>query len=217
MDKDIHPILKNMIPILHGIANTFGNNCEVVLQDLRDPQRSVIAIANGHVTGREIGSPLTERGLKAVRNKEFNTDLMKYKTVTSDGRTLKSSTIFIKDETGEAIGCMCINYDVTEFIVARKVVGEVVETLEDVAEREEETYSNNINEILYSLVDKVLSKIGKPIAYLNKEEKVNIVKQLDEKGTFLIKGAIEYVADVLCVSRYTVYNYLDEIRADSKF
>lgn len=216
MNKDIHPILKNMIPIIQGIAKTFGQNCEVVLHDLIDPRKSVIAIVNGHVTEREIGSPLTERGLKAVRNKEYENDLIKYKTVTSDGRTLKSSTIFIKDEKDKVIGCMCINYDITEFVVAKKVINEMVETLEDSMEKEEETYSNNINDILYSVVEKVLSSLGKPIAYLNKDEKVNIVKQLDEKGTFLIKGAVEYVAEVLCVSRYTVYNYLDEIRAEGR-
>ncbi|WDV44668.1 PAS domain-containing protein [Clostridiaceae bacterium M8S5] len=215
MSKNIHPVLKNMIPIIQGIAKTFGRNCEVVLQDLSNPQKSVVAIVNGHVTGRDIGSPLTERGLKAVRNKEYETDLIKYKTVTSDGRTLKSSTIFIKDEKDKVIGCMCINYDITEFVVAKKVINEMVETLEDSIEREEETYSNNINDILYTLVDKVLGSQGKPIAYLNKEEKVNIVKQLDEKGTFLIKGAVEYVAEVLCVSRFTVYNYLDEIRSEN--
>ena len=51
-------------------------------------------------------------------------------------------------------------------------------------------------------------------AYLTKDEKVQIVNKLDRQGAFLIKGAIDYVAKVLCVSRYTIYNYLDEIRVE---
>ena len=47
---------------------------------------------------------------------------------------------------------------------------------------------------------------------MTKDDKVEIVRTLDQKGAFLIKGAIDYVAKVLCVSRYTVYNYLDEVR-----
>lgn len=213
-EKKIHPLLENMIPLVDGIAKTLGSNCEVVLHDIKNPQSSVIAITNGHVTGRNVGSPMTERGLKAIRNKDYKKNLIKYKTVTKDGRTLKSSTLFIKDQEDEVVGCLCINLDISEFVVAKKVIDGLTETVDETGnlKQEEETYSTNINEILYSVVNKVLENLGKPIAYLTKEEKVNIVKELDEKGTFLIKGAVEYVAEVLCVSRYTIYNYLDEIR-----
>ncbi|MBS4535849.1 PAS domain-containing protein [Clostridium sp. D2Q-14] len=216
MDNEkLHPLLLNMIPLVEGISRTLGSNCEVVLHDIKTPQHSVIAISNGHVTGRSVGSPMTERGLKAIRNKEYEKNLIKYKTITKDGRTLKSSTLFIKDQSDEVVGCLCINVDISEFVVAKNVITELTETIDDSNKNKEiqETYSNNINDILYSVVERVLENIGKPVAYLNKEEKVKIVENLDEKGTFLIKGSVEYVAEVLCVSRYTIYNYLDKIRA----
>lgn len=217
MSDNIHHLLKNMIPLVDGISRTFGNNCEVVLHDINNPQKSIIAIANGHVTGRKVGSPMTERGLKAIRNKEYEKSLLKYKTVTNDGRILKSSTLFIKDEKGEVIGCLCINFDISEFVVAKNVINDISETIDEGnLKQEDETYGNNINDILFSVVKKVIDRLGKPIAYLNKDDKVNVVKQLDEKGTFLIKGAVDYIAEVLCVSRYTIYNYLDEIRGENK-
>lgn len=216
MVRKVHPLLLNMVNLVEGIAKTFGNNCEVVLHDIKNPQESIIAIANGHVTGRMVGGPMTERGLKAIRNKEYEKNLIKYKYITNDGRTLKSSTIFIKDDNDEVIGCMCINFDISEFIVAKKAIQDITETIEDNIISIEETYSNNINDILYNVVNRVIDSIGKPIAYLSKEEKVNVVKKLDEKGTFLIKGSVDYVAEVLCVSRFTVYNYLDEIRGSEK-
>ncbi|WP_336989646.1 helix-turn-helix domain-containing protein [Bacillus infantis] len=49
------------------------------------------------------------------------------------------------------------------------------------------------------------------------EEKVECVRQLEEKGAFLIKGATDYVANVLGVSKFTVYNYLQKIRTESEF
>jgi len=159
---------------------------------------------------------MTERGLVAIRNKEYKKNLIKYKFITSDGRTLKSSTIFIKDENDEVIGCMCINFDISEFVVAKKVIQDITETIEDNIISIEETYSNNINDILFRVVKKVIEGFGKPIAYLNRDEKVKAVKELDEKGAFLIKGSVDYVAEVLCVSRFTIYNYLDEIRGNDK-
>ncbi|WP_026893730.1 helix-turn-helix transcriptional regulator [Clostridiisalibacter paucivorans] len=215
MSKKIHPLLKSFIPLVEVVAKTFGNDCEVVLHDISNPQQSIIAIANGHVTGRKVGSPMTERGLKAIRNKEFDKSLIRYKNITVDGRTLKSSTAFIKDDNNQVIGCLCINVDISKFIVTRTVIQEITETLDEKKSKiEEETYGTNINDILCSVVNKVLEQVGKPVAYLNKDEKVDIVKELESKGTFLIKGSVDYVADVLCVSRYTIYNYLDEIRTD---
>lgn len=217
MDKEIHPLLKNFIPFIDGLANTFGKNCEVVLHDISKPQQSIIAIANGSITNRTVGSPMTEMGLKAIRNKEYEEGLIKYKTITNNGRTLKSSTFFIKDEAGEVIGCLCINLDITEFLLAQNLLKDITMTMMDQIvqdKSDDETYSSNINDILYNVVDKVIKDFGKPIAYLSKEEKVSIVKVLDEKGMFLIKGAVDYIAEILCVSRYTIYNYLDEIREE---
>ncbi len=41
-----------------------------------------------------------------------------------------------------------------------------------------------------------------------------MVKFLDEKGIFRVKGTIEMVADVLKVSKFTIYSYLDHIKSD---
>lgn len=214
MKKAIHPLLENFIPFVQGLANTIGKNCEVVLHDITNPQQSIIAIANGHITHREVGSPMTEMGLKAIRNREYEQGLIKYKTITNNGRTLKSSTFFIKDMEGEVIGCLCINMDVTELLLVKNIIDDmsIAGEREIDAPKADETYSSNINEILYNVVDRVIEDFGKPVAYLSKDEKVKIVKKLDGKGMFLIKGAVDYIADVLCVSRYTIYNYLDEIR-----
>ena len=74
---------------------------------------------------------------------------------------------------------------------------------------------NTINDVLSNIVNRTLDSKGKPVAFMSKEEKVNIVQILEDKGVFLIKGAVDYIAKVLCVSRYTIYNYLDEIRVNN--
>ena len=215
MSKDLHPLLKGIIPLVEGIANTFGKNCEVVLHDIRNPQSSVIAIANGHITGRSIGSPMTEYGLATLRSGQFDKPIVNYRKKTRDGRILKSSSLFIKDENGKLIGFLCINYDISELTIARNIINNLTNIIEETDfSEEDESFGNTVNEMLSSIVNKTLESVGKPVAFISKEEKVNIVQILDEKGVFLIKGAIDYVAKVLCVSRYTVYNYLDETRVN---
>jgi len=214
MSETLHPILKAMLPMVEGIAKTFGKNCEVVLHEITDTKRSILAIYNGHVTGRSVGSPMLDVGLKAIRKGNDADNVLNYKNKSSDGKVLKSSTTFVRNERNEIIGCLCINIDISEFVVAKRSLEELIETDTKVELNVGDFATNNVNDVLMNIVSETLEAYGKPVAYMNKEEKVNIVKQLDDQGAFLIKGAIDYVAKFLCVSRYTIYNYLDEIRVN---
>jgi predicted transcriptional regulator YheO len=213
MNEKIHPILKGMIPIVGGIAKTFGKSCEVVLHDITDPYHSIVAIENSHVTERDLGGPMSQANIEAIASGGFTRDQLNYTKKTADGRILKSSTMVIRDENQNPIGCLCINFDMSDFVMVRNSINALCYTEEQEDNKSAKGYQGtNINEVLCSLVNSVLEASGKPVAYMTKEDKVEIVRILDQKGAFLIKGAIDYVAKVLCVSRYTVYNYLDEVR-----
>ena len=51
----MNPLLKSYFPIADMIAGTFGRDCEVAVHDLEHPERSVVYVANGSVTGRKEG------------------------------------------------------------------------------------------------------------------------------------------------------------------
>ncbi|MBN2794914.1 MAG: PAS domain-containing protein [Clostridia bacterium] len=212
MPKQVHPIIKRYIPIVKGIAGTFGSNCEVVLHDFSDLKNSIVVIENGKVTGRDMSSSMTDFSLQQVKAGKTQKDIINYSGKGSDGRTIKSTTMFIRDDSDKVIGCLCINFDATEFAIAKRALSELLDFGQE--ETKEEPSSKKINEVLKEVVQAKIDDMGKPIAYLNKDEKVHIVNDLDAQGVFLIKGAIDYVADILCVSRYTIYNYLDETRDD---
>ena len=217
MSSKLHPTLSAFIPFVKGLAETFGSNCEVVLHDFSDLQKSIVAIENGHVTGRSVGSPMMEASLKLYVNDKVDEDNINYTGKSADGRVLKSSTMFVKDEKGKVLGCLCINYDITELVAVQRVMNDLMKVSgsgvgDKLAENESDEVINIVSSVLKDIVNDTIQSNGKPIIYLSKEEKVGIVDILDQKGAFLIKGAIDYVAEVLCVSRYTIYNYLDEIR-----
>lgn len=212
MSKEIKRVFERFVPMVNGVAETFGSNCEVVLHDFSLKPNSIVAIANGHVTGRGVGSPMTEASLLKISRGDIGKDITNYSGKSTDGRVLKSSTMFIHDDDGEVVGCFCINFDMTELVVARNVMEEIMKTDKKANDKSDSENTNKINDVLTDIVLNTIEEAGKPVAYLSKEEKVEIVKKLDTQGAFLIKGAIDYVAKVLCVSRYTIYNYLDEIR-----
>ncbi|MBM7560743.1 helix-turn-helix transcriptional regulator [Fusibacter tunisiensis] len=210
MTKTVHPVLTKMIPVAKGIAETFGSNCEVVIHDFSNIEQSIVAIFNGHVTGRTLETRMSESILEKINKHQDGYDVYNYTGKSTLGRELKSTTTFIRNFEDEIIGCMCINFDITDILSARNLLNELSKV------DEEETIVigeiNKINDVLYDIVENTIHKFGRPVIYLNKDEKVSIVKDLEDKGVFLIKGAIDYVANSLQVSRYTIYNYLDGIR-----
>jgi predicted transcriptional regulator YheO len=72
-----------------------------------------------------------------------------------------------------------------------------------------ETLATSVNDVLEHLVEQAVADVGKAPAHMTREEKIQVVKTLEKQGAFLIRGAAEYIAKTLGVSRYTVYNYLD--------
>ncbi|GAI67066.1 unnamed protein product, partial [marine sediment metagenome] len=49
------------------------------------------------------------------------------------------------------------------------------------------------------------------VSLMQKNDKLRVVKIVDDHGGFIIKGAIDRLANELSVSRYTIYNYLAEL------
>jgi hypothetical protein len=61
------------------------------------------------------------------------------------------------------------------------------------------------------LIDTVETELGGPLPALSREDKQRAVRLLDERGAFILRRAVEDVADAMGVSRITIYNYLNAI------
>lgn len=207
MESELHPILKTMSLMADQMANFWGKNCEISIYQLDNNRYKITYISKSKVTNRALGDEISIEEMEKNTN---STGVMSLNN-TKEGRIIKSSIIPIKDDKENLIGFMSINYDITELMLAKKF-------LEDLGGicpqgyQAEDSKNQSIHNILYEFVDNCLDDVGKPVTYLNKEEKVQIVKRLNEQGVFLIKGSVDYLAEKLCVSRYTIYNYLEEIK-----
>ena len=199
-----------------GIARTFGSRCEVVLHDLTKPERSIVSIANGHVTGRNVGGSITDLGLKSLKSESKDDELINYRTVTKDGRTLKSSTMTFRNIDGEPELALCINFDMTDILNFNSAIQDTFAIAEaSDAVDTAETFEKDLPSTLEKMVGDTISGIGKAIPSMVKEDRVEIVRRLEQQGFFLIKGAVKVLAGKLNMSKFTIYNYLDGIKGES--
>ncbi len=209
--------LEKIIPIADAIAEMFGKRCEVVLHDLTRPQSSVAYTKNGHVTGRKVGQSFHHLFPKVLSSSKFNDDhLSNYKTLSDDGRVIKSSTAFIRDDNGMVVGAFCINFDVDDLLKSKIFVEEFVFMDEAENLREEKEIVDSVWDVVTNLIQYAVEEYPIPVNEMTKLDKLKIVSFLNEKGLFLIKGAIDELAASLNVSRVTIYGYLDELKLPSK-
>ena len=199
-----------------GIAAQFGSNCEVVVHDLQsgDHEHSIVAIENGHVSGRKTGDGPSHIVLQSLQNSEQPMeDRLAYLTRTRDGKILKSSTIYIRDDNGRIIGLLGINYDISLLAAAADQLRAFTGT--DTQETQAEPISMNIADLLDELIDQSARAVGKPAALMTKDDKIQFVRILNEAGAFLITKSGPKVCQYLGISKYTLYSYLDEIKSGS--
>lgn len=197
--------------IAQCIAMQFGENCEVVLHDLTLPyDKTIVAIWNGHITGRKIGDGGTNAGLEILKGSASPDDQYSYINATPTGRVLRSSSKYFRDEYGKVNGSLCINLDITDIIKAENTLKSFTASGASAFTETPELFVGNIDELLELMMKEAVNITGKPLENLTKEEKVIIVHNLDRKGFFLIKKAAEKLADFLGLSRYSIYNYLNE-------
>lgn len=214
--KEKDRIFQMLRQVADGIVTIFGRHCEVVIHDLThlsDLSHSLIYVA-GDITHRKPGAPITNVVVQALHEEGDEVkDQYNYKTTTSDGRILKSSNIYIRDSHGKVIGALCFNFEITEFLNTVSLLQSFLRTDENDTPLKRETFASSANETLDSLIEQVVGKMGKQPSAMSTAERIQCIELLEHNGTFHIKGAVDYVARVMGVTKFTIYRYLQDVRS----
>lgn len=211
-------ILEDMLELIKqladGIAQQFGQNCEVVIHDLtNDLENSIVYIVNGQVTNRKIGSGPSKIVLETMhKDPKLIHDRLGYLTRTPDGRVLKSSTIYIRDEHQMIRFIFSINYDITELAAIDHALKDLISTEASGDNSQPDQIVNNVNDLLDYLIQQAAAMIGKPAALMNKDEKAKAIRFLNDAGAFLITKSGDKVTEYFGISKFTLYNYLNEVK-----
>lgn len=226
---------ERLIAVFSDLVEPLGRalpvSSEVVLHDLSKLPDSIVAVY-GDVTGRRVGDPATNLLLERVAEGEI-THQLGYETRLPDGRRMQSSTMIIRDVSGHPVAALCINTDVSAWLEVKRIaeammmVGgagaapsptrEAVRSsashrgLGDDADASPESFPRDVDELANHLIREAIRSTGVPVSELKKDQKIQIVQSLQSKGFFMLRDAIEMIATTFDVTRFTIYNYLNEI------
>jgi len=218
-DRDVDTALAMLRPIVDAVGATVGAHCEVVLHDLRVPEHSIVAIANGAVTGRRVGGPLVGGPTKDVALKLLDSAIKEstlsvgYRTQTRDGRELRSTSLVLRTHAGRPAIALCLNVDLSALTMARVLLEEITNMAASSGEAVHEETQLDVTDVISQMIQDALTEVGKPPKFMGREDRLQAVRLMHERGLFLIRGGVERAAAALGISKFTLYGYLKEVRA----
>lgn len=195
--------LDSYLSIAEAISLLLYPHAEVVLHDLKT---GLIGAIYNTFSKRKIGD---ESLLDEIESCNHFPDIFPVYVKTNwDGRKIKSISSTLRDHKGKAIGLLCINLDLSKWEEFHRFLegwlNHAVQT------KPEELFKDDWREKINSYVSNYLARTGTALKGLNRGEKKAMVLSLHKEGAFKAKNAANYVADVLNLSRATIYNYLKE-------
>ena len=211
MDKKNQDILTHYIKVGEIVAEMFSPYLEVIVHDLTNPNQSIIAIFNSHITGRKIGDGTSDIGYKKLSN-ELPDKIVNYSNKSPSGVELKSSSLTIRNDNNKIIGSMGFNFDLSHFVNIREFIDLFSKSVEmkELPKKEEFfmwSIKTEIQQALnkYLMMNKLQSKV------LTRDDKLKVISYMKNKGYISKKGAKTIISELLAISRPTLYKYLKEI------
>ena len=204
-------LIRQYTLIVDFLGHVLGPDYEIALHELEDDSNRIIAIANGELTGRHIGSPLSNKML----------------SVSATGKTMCSNSMFIKGRHGELSGLLCINFDASRYEELSRRVMElcgggvkrgvpsgtrlIADSNDPVETPVRSGYPTSIAGATASIVSQVVANYPVEVDRLTQDEKMEIMDILNRKGVFLLKGSVSHVAQTLHSSEASIYRYLGKL------
>jgi predicted transcriptional regulator YheO len=199
-------ILARYATIADTIAELLRPHAEVVVHN--QATGCIGYIANG----------FSKRGIGDTSLHDIDADLASegpiigpYEKANVDGRRLRSITTVIRDFDDHLIGFLCINLDLTPFEGIHKAI-EALLVFEQGSEQPQSLFSIDWREKINRATRDYLVEQSKTLAALTRDERIDLVKRFDSMGMFEARGAADYIASQLEVSRAALYRYLGEGR-----
>lgn len=138
--------------------------------------------------------------------------------------------MIVRSSAGLPVAALCINIDMSSWLTARSLIDfaidEITYGIDDdqgvrngqpqvaPVEFPGEAFVHSVEELADYLIELAMKESDIPVSLMKKQHKLEVVKSLDDRGLFLIRDGVERAAAALQVTRYTIYNYLNELNPD---
>jgi predicted transcriptional regulator YheO len=191
------------------IAEMFGDKCETVISDLDHPEQAILYIYNGHVTDRKVGGPLTPEALARVQS-SADSSFINYRSC-KNGKPIKTSSLCANID-GHNIA-FCINFDYAEMESIQKSLASFLDMHQ---EHPASPPQAACSDFTMQCFESAVATVGKSVWLMTKEDRLKVISYLYQHGAMRMQKSVQTIARELGVSRYTIYNYLNEIKAAEK-
>ncbi len=217
-------MLRQYTVLVEYLGATLGPDYEVVLHEILPETSRVAAIANGTISGRSVGAPITNAALRMIMQKQYETSdyNLNYTGQLANGKTIRSSTMFIKDG-GKLVGLLCINFDESRLIHPDDFVHHHYFPVDAPAKQPmqpqhaaavpAEHFQSDMNSLMEELFETVTKSVNVPLDRLTQAERTRIIAQLHEQGMFELRGAVQFTVKKLSCSQASIYRYIKKAKA----
>ena len=212
--------LKRYMDLSDFLSSVMGPDYEIIVYDLKQ----ILYILNGNISGRKSGDPLSPTIKSILQSQESAKEKWQanYRALAANGKILRCSTLFIKDESGKTVGGVNINFDDNRYKELSNLIFSLCHpdnyvskniSIEIKGNDEQTFFSENIS----NTIDEILHRINKslPFSELSHSEKLDIIRQLYQKGIFSMKGSVKTVGSRLSCSPASMYRYLELVKKEN--
>ncbi len=194
-------------PVAESLARLLHPHAEVVLHDL--DSGTIVALFNGF-SRRQVGdNSLIDDVIQLGDGPNVHGP---HEKRLFDGRRIKYVSSVLRNDTGKAIGLLCINLDVSLLEQFEAVIGAFLGDTRDSSPLDE-LFEDDWQDRINTFVRTHLEERHRSLTGLDRTERMELVRALQAAGAFRATGSADYVARVLGVSRATVYNDLSRASA----
>jgi predicted transcriptional regulator YheO len=198
--------------VAEGIVAVVGPHCEVVIHDFSDLEHSVVVVV-GDVSGRKPGAPVPDLEFTSNELNNETPDQLNYR-IKIGSKELQSSTIWIRDDDGSPCGAMCINIDYEELSEASKILDRFIAPAKETpALIVQDTWAKDLDELInFSVISYMRRENIPQIENMTQFDKLKLVEVVEQRGLFKIRGAATRLAEILNVTRASIYNYRASVK-----
>jgi len=192
--------------IADGIVAVVGPYCEIVVYDFADLEHAIVHVA-GDLTDRQPGAPVPDLEFIQTSLSNVSPDEINY-TQKGEHQFL-SYTVWVRDPEGKTIGALGINMDYDHVLQVKTVVDSLAAVFQQKSDLLiSNTFARSLDELLQNTVQQFLQQESiQSIDDLTLQDKLHLIEIVEERGLFKIRGAAQRLADLLKVSRASIYNY----------
>ncbi|SRR5579884_2263307 len=208
-------LLAQVEQIAYGIIQTFGEAfCEVLIHDFREPEHSIVWI-RGQLTQRHLGGAMSEVGLEMMAQGDEARPRINYTIQTDDGKLLKASMLPLRNAQGHVFGALCIKVDITHLLVLEQHLHSLLTTDDGDSTIKHVHYSDSIADVAQSMISEAMQQLGMAFPPRESKGRLLLIQALKQRGFFSIRRSIYVLAELLQVSRASIYNHLKELQPDT--